>query len=61
MIKFIALFLVLFIASCNTIVCTCGNVNCGPDCRNKCEGDKCYPGVPCCDKCICGTLSSIKK
>ena len=51
----------LFIASCKPIICTCGNEKCGPECRNKCEDNRCYPGVPCCDQCICSTLESLKK
>ena len=60
MTKAILLIFALFIVACKP-VCTCDNVNCGPSCRNKCEGNRCYPGIPCCDKCICGTLESLKK
>lgn len=45
------------LTGCNKTKCTCGSVKCGPDCYNKCEENRCYPGTPCCDKCICRFLS----
>ena len=44
-------------AGCNKQKCTCECVKCGLDCYNKCEDNRCYPGIQCCDKCICRFLS----
>jgi len=58
---FIILLCLIFISGCKSIQCDCGNKNCGIECRNKCEDNRCYPGTPCCDKCICSKLESLKK
>ena len=47
------LFLLLvFLFGCK-VECKCNCLDCGIKCKNKCEGNRCIPGDPCCDKCIC--------
>lgn len=50
--RILILFLILF-CGCAKKVCDCGSLNCGPNCKNQCDGSRCIPGEPCCDKCFC--------
>lgn len=57
--KFLILILI-FITGCSAGNCPCSCGKCGVDCRNKCDGDRCYPGVKCCDDCNCHKKPSLK-
>ena len=48
----ILLLICLLFIGCKP-VCECKNPNCGPSCHNQCDGVRCVPGEPCCEKCIC--------
>ena len=47
--RFALLFLLIF-TGCSS-VCDCSCINCGVECRNKCEENRCFPGNKCCEKC----------
>lgn len=48
----ILLLLIVLFSGC-AFECNCGNPNCGPRCKNQCDGQRCFPGEPCCEKCTC--------
>lgn len=52
---YLLLFLVFF-CGCKKLICECKNEKCGIDCKNQCDGVRCIPGEPCCEKCICRNL-----
>jgi len=55
---FLILLLSLFCIGCKEVSCKCGNEKCGSECKNQCDGLRCIPGDPCCDKCICRKLKN---
>lgn len=56
------IFILLLLSGCNKeIPCGCVCSKCGIECRNHCEGIRCIPGEPCCNKCICPKNKPLKK
>lgn len=49
---------ILLICGCQKCNCNCGN--CGIECRNRCEENRCVIGNPCCKDCTCSKLPPIK-
>ena len=46
------LILIILISGC-AASCECKNERCGTECKNQCDGIRCIPGEPCCEKCTC--------
>lgn len=57
--KKIALCVLIVFCGCVT-KCPCSCKNCGIECRNRCEENRCNLGTPCCDGCKCSKLPPIK-
>jgi len=45
---------------CSERPCPCACPNCGVECRNRCEAERCIIGERCCDKCDCPEKKPIK-
>lgn len=54
------LFALALVAGCSDSPCPCACMNCGMECRNRCEEERCIMGEKCCEKCICPGKKPIK-
>lgn len=59
--KYIFIILCLTLSGCAEKPCPCSCENCGIECRNRCEDERCIIGESCCEKCDCWKKPPIKK
>jgi hypothetical protein len=58
--KYILLATIALFVGCSEKPCPCSCPNCGVECRNRCEEERCIIGEKCCDRCDCPEKKPIK-